>query len=81
VKYDAKNNWICRAVELAADAELVSRSNAKFRPQDNISRAEAFSILFQTQSFVSTGDPFYMFIGDEDIADWQRNLITKIYDT
>ena len=45
VKYDAKNNWICRAVELAADAELVSRSNAKFRPQDNISRAEALAIL------------------------------------
>lgn len=40
-----KNDWICRAVELAADAGLITRKNKNFRPQDNILNIEAMSIL------------------------------------
>lgn len=42
-----RNDWICRAVELAADAGLVSRTNTKFRPQDKITRAEALVMLMR----------------------------------
>ena len=39
---DAQNNdWICRAVELAADYAIINASNEKARPNDMISRAEA----------------------------------------
>lgn len=40
-----QNDWICRAVEMAADNGLVSRGNTKFRPQDKITRAESLAIL------------------------------------
>lgn len=43
------NDWICRAVELAADNGLVSRENKKFRPQDKITRAEALAIILQAR--------------------------------
>jgi hypothetical protein len=52
VKYDAKNNWICRAVELAADNWLVTRANLKFRPQDKITKVEALAIMLSTKSTV-----------------------------
>lgn len=43
---DVRNHdWICRAVELAADAWIVSRANTKARPQDSITRAEALAII------------------------------------
>lgn len=41
------NDWICRAVEMAADAGFVSRTNTTFRPQDKITRAEALSIMIK----------------------------------
>ena len=49
VKMDAKdtNAWICRAVELAADAGFVTRENKKFRPNDTITRAEVLSIFLK----------------------------------
>lgn len=40
-----KNDWICRAVEIAADARFISRTNTTFRPQDKITRAEALAII------------------------------------
>ncbi len=46
VKYDTKNNWICRAIEISADNNLISKANKKFRPQDPITRAEAIAILW-----------------------------------
>lgn len=40
-----ENGWVCRAVELAADNGIISRSNAKFRPTDFVTRAEALAML------------------------------------
>lgn len=39
------NGWVCRAVELAADNGIISKSNTKFRPTDFVTRAEALAML------------------------------------
>lgn len=38
-------DWVCRAVELAADNGIISRSNGTFRPKDFVTRAEALAML------------------------------------
>ncbi len=40
-----QNDWVCRAVELAADHGIISRSNSTFRPKDFVTRAEALAML------------------------------------
>lgn len=44
----SNDQWICRAVELAADAGFVSRANTTFRPQDKITIAEALAIMVKS---------------------------------
>ncbi|MEI6711620.1 MAG: S-layer homology domain-containing protein [bacterium] len=39
------DDWVCRAVELAADNGIISKSNSKFRPTDFVTRAEALAML------------------------------------
>lgn len=39
---------MCRAVELAADNGIITRANARVRPADRITRAEALAILLKT---------------------------------
>lgn len=39
------NDWVCRAVELAADNGIISRTNTRFRPKDFVTRAEALAML------------------------------------
>lgn len=41
------NNWACRAVEVSADNLIISRANSIFRPEENITRAEALAILLK----------------------------------
>lgn len=70
-----KNDWICRATELAADAGLVSRANATFRPQDKITRAEALAIIIKAGGLSDHSpliDPGMSFI---DANSWQSNLL------
>ena len=45
VSYNSTNNWICRAVELAADNGIITRYNSRARPQESISRSEALAII------------------------------------
>ncbi len=47
------NDWICRAVELSADAWLISREKTLFNPNRDVSKSEALSILMK-----SMGIPF-----------------------
>lgn len=47
VKYDRLNNWVCRAVEKAADLGIISRKNNYARPQDPITRIEALAIVMR----------------------------------
>jgi hypothetical protein len=44
---NAKQDWICGVVETAADNEIITRENNKFRPQDTVTRAEALAILMR----------------------------------
>lgn len=78
-----KNDWICRATELAADAGLVSRANATFRPQDKITKAEALALLWASVN-LDTALPQYWEIRleapmkfDDARADWQKRIILK----
>lgn len=47
VQYDRLNNWICRAIELAADQNIITRSNDLARPNTPISRIEALAIIMR----------------------------------
>lgn len=44
------NNWACRAIEIAADNGIVTRENFYFRPNDNITKAEALWILMKAKN-------------------------------
>jgi hypothetical protein len=51
-----QNDWICRAIEIAADNWLVSKENKKFRPQDKITRSEALAMLMKAGNVVLLSD-------------------------
>ncbi len=51
-----QNDWVCRAVELAADNGIISRANTRARPTDTVTRAEALAILLKTGK-VSLSEP------------------------
>lgn len=38
---DVNEGWVCRSVELAANAGIVNKSNQRFRPKDKVSYFEA----------------------------------------
>lgn len=38
---DVREGWVCRSVEIAADAGIINKSNTKFRPKDKVSYFEA----------------------------------------
>lgn len=46
VHQDIPNTWVCRAAEIAAKAGIITTSNAHFRPQDPITRAESLAMIF-----------------------------------
>ena len=68
------NNWACRAIEIAAEHSFISTSNTKFRPEDNITRAEALSILMK-----ASGVQIQEFNGISKYSDvslaWQINVV------
>jgi hypothetical protein len=45
VRYNPINNWVCRAMEKAADMGLISRFNLFAEPEKHISRIEALAIV------------------------------------
>jgi hypothetical protein len=45
VAYNALNNWVCRAIEIASDYGIISRKNGTARPEDPISRSEALAVI------------------------------------
>lgn len=46
------NDWICRAVEIAADDGLISRTNKTFNPQKNITRSESLAIILKASGLL-----------------------------
>ena len=47
VSYTPLNNWICRAVEIAADNDIITRENSFVRSSSPISRIEALGITMK----------------------------------
>jgi hypothetical protein len=47
VKYDRLNNWVCRAMEIAADYNIISRTNDYAKPKNAITRIEALAIIMR----------------------------------
>ncbi len=78
---DVRNNdWICRAVELAADNSLVTRANTKFRPQEIITNSEALAIILAAgwisiDKNIGVSEDFKYVDSDGNISkDWQSNV-------
>jgi hypothetical protein len=46
------NDWVCRAVEIAADEGLISRSNKYFYPQRSITKVESLSIILKASGLL-----------------------------
>jgi len=74
----AVSKWICRAVELAADEGLITKLNDIFRPQEDITRAEAFSILHEAAGKKVTEDEQIYTLYDHDAVKWQSFLFNKL---
>ena len=47
VQYDRVNNWVCRAIEIASDYDIISRMNDLAKPKTPISRIEALAIIMR----------------------------------
>lgn len=76
------NDWICRAVEIAADEGLISRSNKTFDPQKNISRSEALAIILKSSGLLSKIPEVLTNYIDPDFVFVPRNIdIEKHLDT
>lgn len=68
------NNWACRAIEIAAEHSFISTSNTKFRPEDNITRVEALSILMKASGVLIQEFNGISKYSDVSLA-WQINVV------
>ncbi len=81
------NDWVCRAVEIAADNGIISRANTKFRPTDFVTRAEALAMLSgvtclqklttREYGFLESADP-ELTTQHSNKNDWQKALWESI---
>lgn len=74
VKYNPQNNWVCRAMELAADNGIISRNNTKARPTDYITKSEALAIVMQAAK-VSYAKNISRSGYSEKLSQWQIDVI------
>lgn len=80
-----KNDWICRAVELAADNGIITKSNKYANPGKSITRAEALAILWTAgnmdkkliNDWQITSGLYDASIIYDDANNWQNELIEK----
>ncbi len=57
-----KNDWVCRAVELAADNGIITRSNKYANPGKSVTRAEALAMVMKAANVdrsPSAGHSYY----------------------
>lgn len=50
------NSWVCRSVEIAAKHGIITKNNHHFRPEDDITRAEAIAMVLSGVKLVPRTD-------------------------
>ncbi len=74
VQYDRVNNWICRAVEIAADQNIITRANNLAKPNTPISRIEALAIIMRAGNipYARNTDPTNY---PKDMPQWEIDIL------
>lgn len=67
---------MCRAAELSADNDIVTRANLHFRPHDTLTLAEALGITLKSLN-IQLSTTATSTISDS-LPDWQKRLILTI---
>ena len=75
-----KNDWVCRAVELAADNGIITRSNKYANPGKSVTRAEALAMVMSAGGIaiqeIGISEWFTYFDKNGKIAeDWQSHVM------
>lgn len=83
IDVNAKQDWICSVVEMAADNDIITRENRTFRPQDTVTRAEALAILMKAEKIKIENDCGWYpceWVSIDSSVEWQKNVfITALY--
>lgn len=74
--YDISEWWVCRAAELAADYDIITRANLSFRPHDQLTLAEALGITLKALDISLSTTPTASISGS--LPAWQKRLILTI---
>lgn len=79
MKYNAENNWVCRAIELAADGGIISRNNTRARPHDAVSFTESMAMISDSQCLIYKKSNFGNFykINVEEYEERYDNFYTQ----
>ena len=56
VKQNVPNSWACRSVEIAAKNGIISSTNKEFRPEGEITRAEAIAMMLSAVKLMPKTD-------------------------
>ncbi len=67
---------MCRAAELSADYDIVTRANLNFRPHDTLTLAEALGITIKALNINLSTTPTSTISGT--LPDWQKRLVLTI---
>lgn len=67
---------MCRAAELSADSDIITRANLHFRPHDTLTLAEALGITLKSLNITLSTTPTSTISGT--LPDWQKRLILTI---
>lgn len=70
-----KNDWVCRAVELAADNGIITRSNKYANPGKSITRAEALAMVMSAGGLNPEDLPASGAIFTDATVRWQAEII------
>lgn len=73
---DTTEWWVCRAAELSADYDIVTRANLNFRPHDTLTLAEALGITIKALNINLSTTPTSTISGT--LPDWQKRLVLTI---
>jgi len=73
---DTAEWWVCRAAELSADQDIITRANLHFRPHDTLTLAEALGIIIKALNIPLSTTPTNTLTGGE--PEWQKRLVLTI---